>query len=1034
MPRKYLLLLAAAMLCAAAAAGWARTTRHVPVLERLERARPERTFSPRLSIDTEYRPCTTQHRPVHPDSTVPREQCGRGAEPRADPHAFALAGESSAPDSLQAAALGAVIWWDETDRSMHEAVTGLKKALRLSREPVPLLVDLSATYLVRAQRTQSPQDLIAGLDAAKEALSHEPRNAAALFNAALAMDAVGLLEQAALGWDAYLAVDTASASAWAAEALARKRALTPEPMAPAPRPGASAAEVDSFAARHPQEARLLGWNGVLGDWGRAVVKGDADGAAAFLELAERLGAAVEKHNGDLSLTDAVRAIRAAAGNRLSTMVLARAHRDYADAQSNQDAARHAAAVALLDRVVSAEPPSPVLLHYAEALRAPAMAYGGQPARADATLKALLLRIDTARHAALEARIRWIMGTRLLRTERYPQAREQYGAALAIYRRLGETEHAGSMLSYDSETAYLQGDTASAYRSMHQALHLLRPYRSSVFLHNQLMVAANWATEGMRWAAPPIQDEGVSVALRLGRPWISMESLMARANVKAITGDTSGARQDLDTAAPLVTRVPADARDRMEATLRFSRVAVEPLSAAPRSAAALDSAIGYFGDEGDAWWLLRALIRRAEVRSAAGDLTGATRDLDTVTARIRRLSRREQNPLQRGAVIEQARDRFDQLVMLYVHAGRADEALRALERGRVSFGPAWESGRPGRRRIQAPRGQVAVEYALIGDTLITWTVQDTSVELVHAIVKRREFLLVAEQVGASLEAGGEDAAGLARLYDWLIRPVRHRLGDTGTTLVVLADGEVAGVPFAALRDTASGRYLVHDHAVRYAATLADAALPRPPRSSTPPRALLVADPAFDRGAHPTLDPLPGARGEARALGELYPNHQLLDSVRATRAALIAGARSAGVIHYAGHAIFDDARPERSFLVLADTGEDGHLTADSVSAMRLAGVRLVVLSACRTLRSREGRSGGFAGLSGALLTAGAGGVVGSLWEVDDRRTQPLMKAFHREYLRSGDPAAALRNAQLLMLASRHLDQRSPTTWAGFRYAGR
>ena len=1032
MPRKYLLLLAAGVFCAAAAAGWARITRHVPVLERLARARPERTFSPRLSIDTEYRPC----KPVaaRPDSTVPREHCETGAESRVDPHTFALAGESSAPDSLQASALSAVIWWDETDRSMHEAVARLDKALRLSRDPVPLLVDRSAVYLVRAQRTQSPQDLIAGLSTANEALSHEPGNVAALFNAALAMDALGLFEQAALAWDAYLAADTASASPWAAEARVRKRALARAPALPDPRPGASAAEVDSFATRHPQEARLLGWDHVLGDWGRAVVKGDADSAAAFLELAARLGSGVQKRNGDLSLLDAVRAIRAATRNHSATLVLARAHRDYADAQSSQAAAHHKEALALLDGVVGAEPPSPVLLHYAEALRAPAMGYAGQRARAYAALKALLPRIDTARHPALEARIRWIRGTLLLRMERFPQAREQYGAALAIYRRLGETEHVGGMLSYDSETAYLQGDTASAYRSMHQALHLLRPYRNSVFLHNQLMVAANWATDGMRWAAPPLQDEDVSVALRLDNPVPAMESLMARANVKAITGDTSGARQDLDAASPLVEQVPADARDRMEATLRFSRAVVEPMSAGRQSGAALDAAISHFGDNGEGWWLLRALIRRAEVRSAAGDLAGATADLDTVTARIRGLARREQKPLQRGAVIEQARDRFDQLVMLYVRAGREDEALRALERGRVSFGPAWESGRPGGGRLQAPRGEVAVEYALIGDTLLTWTVRETSVDLVRAVVNRREFLLVAEQVGAALEAGGEHAAGLARLYDWLIRPVRHRLGDTGTTLVVLADGEVAGVPFAALRDTARGRYLLHDHAVRYAATLADAALPRAPRSPTPPRALLVANPAFDRRAHPTLDPLPEARAEALALRTLYPNHQPLDSLRATRAALIAGARSAGVIHYAGHAIFDDARPERSFLLLADTGHAGHLTADSVSAMRLTGVRLVVLSACRTLRSREGRSGGFAGLSGALLAAGARGVVGSLWEVDDRRTPPLMEAFHREYVQSGDPAAALRHAQLKMLASRNPDLQSPSTWAGFRYAGR
>ena len=97
-------------------------------------------------------------------------------------------------------------------------------------------------------------------------------------------------------------------------------------------------------------------------------------------------------------------------------------------------------------------------------------------------------------------------------------------------------------------------------------------------------------------------------------------------------------------------------------------------------------------------------------------------------------------------------------------------------------------------------------------------------------------------------------------------------------------------------------------------------------------------------------------------------------------------------------------------------------------------MVVLSACRTLRSRQGRSGGFAGLSGAMLSAGAEGVAGSLWEVKDELTGPLMLEFHRAYRHLGDPAAALRHAQLRMLRSGNADQASLSAWAGFRYVGR
>ena len=145
----------------------------------------------------------------------------------------------------------------------------------------------------------------------------------------------------------------------------------------------------------------------------------------------------------------------------------------------------------------------------------------------------------------------------------------------------------------------------------------------------------------------------------------------------------------------------------------------------------------------------------------------------------------------------------------------------------------------------------------------------------------------------------------------------------------------------------------------------------------------------------------------------------------------------VVHYAGHAVFDDERPERSYLVLApERGREGtgRLTAASLGQMRLVHAPLVVLAACRTVNGGQGRAQGFSGLAGGLLAAGARGVIGGLWEVDDARTRPLMLAFHRHYRAGGDGARALRSAQLQLLDSDEPVLRSPATWAGFRYTGR
>ncbi|HEU4455836.1 MAG TPA: CHAT domain-containing protein, partial [Longimicrobium sp.] len=166
----------------------------------------------------------------------------------------------------------------------------------------------------------------------------------------------------------------------------------------------------------------------------------------------------------------------------------------------------------------------------------------------------------------------------------------------------------------------------------------------------------------------------------------------------------------------------------------------------------------------------------------------------------------------------------------------------------------------------------------------------------------------------------------------------------------------------------------------------------------------------------------------------PGARVIGGAGARRSAVAAGLRRASIFHFAGHAVADDDHPERSFLVLApgDGDPSGRLTAEEIGGMDLRHVRLVVLSACETLPGRGGRSGGFAGFAGALLASGAGGVAGSLWQVDDAHTRALMTELHRAYRASGDPPAALREAQLRLFRSGGA-LRSPAAWAAFRYVG-
>jgi CHAT domain-containing protein len=1028
----------ALVLVVVAVGGWLayrQITRPDDVMSQLARARPARVFAPRLSIEIKHRPCTRIALPA--DSTVPRNDCGKPGEVPRDLERLAGGVESVDPDTLHVSALAAVIWGSEKEVVLNAAIERLLKALALTLDRDLLLVDLSGLHLARADRTQNARDVIQGLDYAVQALERNPRNASALYNAALALDWFAIDEEALRAWNAYLAVD--STSPWADDARARRDALQKaRPVLRRPTVRSSAAEVDAFADSDPQGAREMGWDFVLGAWGSAVLEGNTARADSLLALTERLGAALERRqNGDASLADAVRAIRGAR-DPVALRTLARAHRAYAAGQSlfktrDQKEAQDSFAV-ILQVHKSLPTRSPALLAWTHASHTAPRVYDPQDATVWFAIDSLRKHPDVARYRALSARVYWMQALRQLRFGEQTAARTSYARAARTYALLSETENYGAMVAGQAESAYESGDTVVAYQQLHRGLLMLRLQRNSIRLHNLLVDLAETATtDGMQRAASPIQDEDVAVAKRVNRPVAAPEALATRARVRALSGDTTAALKDLTDAAPLVEKV-VDQGDRQRITniLRYSRtLAIRSPEVIPQSVAGLDSAISYFAE--NVLWLMPSLVRRAELHLASGNLSAASADLDSVTGRIRRTTQGQQDFHLRAAMIEQARLVFDRLVMMHVRANRPEKALEALERGRTSFSLAdgGEAGTSG--GLSAPPGQVALEYALIGDTLLTWTVRGASVQMRRDTVDRDSLLLTIERAGALLEAPGNDDLArpeLERLYERLIRPVRDRL-PADTPLVILADGEIARVPFEALRDARSGRYLVQDHSTRHAPSLAEAAQVSPPTHDS---ALLVADPAFDLYRNATFRRLGGAKAEVDSLGQFYPGADLLIHESATVDALLARAGGVSVIHYAGHAVFDDTRPERSFLLLADDSTGGRLTADSVVSLDLRGVRLVVLSACRTLRSREGRSGGFAGMPGALLGAGVGGVVGNLWEVDDARTVRLMTTFHREYRRSHDPAEALRQAQLDMLRSGDTTLASPKAWAGFRYMGR
>lgn len=178
--------------------------------------------------------------------------------------------------------------------------------------------------------------------------------------------------------------------------------------------------------------------------------------------------------------------------------------------------------------------------------------------------------------------------------------------------------------------------------------------------------------------------------------------------------------------------------------------------------------------------------------------------------------------------------------------------------------------------------------------------------------------------------------------------------------------------------------------------------------------------------PTGD-LHGTRAEALRLAGQFGVRPVLGRDVTVDAVIDALARTS-VLHVAGHARFDATDPLNSGLVLAD----GLLTARDIIRLRAPNLSLVTLSACETGVSATDAADELAGLTRALLLAGADSVLVSLWKVPDGPTADIMAAFYDGVGRRGlSRSDALREAVLAARENNGLSRFD--RWAGFQLIG-
>jgi len=393
--------------------------------------------------------------------------------------------------------------------------------------------------------------------------------------------------------------------------------------------------------------------------------------------------------------------------------------------------------------------------------------------------------------------------------------------------------------------------------------------------------------------------------------------------------------------------------------------------------------------------------------------------------------------------------------------RLREAHREYER-LLAGAPADASVR--RIRAGLRPGEVLLHY-LVGDEQAfafvvtregTWATRLASSPAALATRVRLARRLLA---GPASGAGGDPAEVLEALHTELIGSAdgAGRLDGAGfldgaRRLIVVPHGVLTYLPFAALRNPATGRWLAEETELGHLPDATMLASGERGRRGAPGGS--AREPPV-RGAvfAPLPARLPATRGEARAVAAaLAGGASLATGERATEAAVRAALAGEGIVHIASHAemnavnplyseirlasatAVDETRPGRQAGPPRDPANDGRLEVHELFELSI-GSPLVFLSGCETglgagWSSSYAAGEDFATLERGLLEAGTGNVVATLWRIEDESAAVFASRFYEE-LAGADPATALAGAQRAMIADARYAH--PFHWAAYRVAG-
>lgn len=910
--------------------------------------------------------------------------------------------------------------------------------------------DLAVAYLERGTRKGRPFDLLAALRHSRRASLLAPDSPAAWFNLALALAAFSLGEQETAAWQRSLDLD--GSSHWAEEARHQLLRIT-QPTLPdrwgewrerlLKGRGLSGKEVAALVATYPNQLRELVLEELLPRIAEA--RGTADTAGTMTELAREM--VVQR--GDRMLADSHDVLLARGS---SDPQLLQAHRNLSRGLTRYNHQEWLAARQLLEEAATVLRRARSPLADEASLYAAICLYHLDVAASRQPLEQILAGLDGERYPSLVGRLHWMLGTVAMGLGQHEQAISHLIAIREPLRRGGGEDQAAMAETLLAENYDLRGEVERGWA--HRLLGL-GPQLARGTPRRRYSVLLEAAQALMRRSQADLAlvflQEAHFSATRWGEPLAIAELLSYRARALADLGDVQGARQAADRALAIVAEPGGKVQKRIRGQALVSR-GLAHLAGAPAQAL-IDLGLGERLEAATRWRNDRTLIGVATARAqlALANAVEARKNLRRVVQEYEEMRSQAIETPSRIAIFSHAMEAADLLMELAVHDEPPPwaEALSWSERSRGrSISDAWARRGPvldprsgsfvPDLLARLPLDRVVVEFAVLPRQTVAWVMERNRLRSVLLPISREQLTRDVEKFRSALKGDSASTRELGKLlYEQLIRPLRLPLNEEGR-MIVVPDGVLERLPFAALFNGERKRFLIEETVL----TLLPTARLLPLLTSGQQqytlshsrRPLVVGAPDLAGTGNASLPELPGADAEARSIASLYPTGILLRGSAATREAFLGALATADMVHFAGHVLALEESLDAGLLPLASSAGSRHeVTAAEIRALRLDGIDLVVLAACRSLAGYQPGREGALSVAGAFLAAGVPSVVAALWDVDDRTSPLVMLRFHQLVASGADPPAALRRAMIESLQSSEDRLRSPASWAAFAILG-